>query len=432
VAYDVAARLAEGRPAVADFENFVLAAHVVGYQNPDLTTHAAQVRDLYGTEDGMDLHALASDADALSHLASLARDALQAQAEAMGELASAWQGQAADVAREFLRRHQDSATAVSAAVQEVSGALSSLRDQLWHAVEAKVEATRAIDGRCASARADWLAAAQTVLSGGGDRAVASELVELRVRPFVEGDIGSDWVSAMRTSTDSVSTAYDTAIAAVRPDQLVSFEVPGHLGPAGQPLVASSPARDPHDGTPSVVPSAVQPAVAPTVPAAAVPPTPLAPTSAVQPEVPTAPQAAPSTPGLGDLGAMPALGAGLSGLGRQLTDGIAGLTGAARDALPDEPADEPDEDVETDEKDEADDEQGDQEDEEESNEDGHANLDADPADADRLKSTDALPPPPPPVPTPSPEPLSTDLTPRPPPPARTPCEIAADEVPQVGE
>ena len=62
---DVAARLAEGRPAVDNIGEYVWACHLVGYQNPDLTLHAAQVRDWYGSEDGLDLRALEADRAAL-------------------------------------------------------------------------------------------------------------------------------------------------------------------------------------------------------------------------------------------------------------------------------------------------------------------------------------------------------------------------------
>src|SRR6185437_11079109 len=53
-AFDVAARLAEGRPAVDDVEQYVAACHRLGYQHQDLTMHSAQVRDWYGSEDGLD------------------------------------------------------------------------------------------------------------------------------------------------------------------------------------------------------------------------------------------------------------------------------------------------------------------------------------------------------------------------------------------
>lgn len=446
--FDVTARLAEGGPAVADFETYVAAAHALGYQNPDLTTHTAQLRDVYGTEDGLDLRALESDADALSQLASLADEALQAQAHGIVELAAAWNGQAAESAREFLRRHQDSASAVGAALHEAAAALSTLRDQLWHAVDAKVESLHAIDGRCGAQRGEWLAAAHTVLTGSGDRATASEIVDQRVRPFVEADIASDWVSAMRTSTAAVSTAYDTAIAAVKPDQFTAFGVPGALGPTPPSPHGEAPLVDPPSGASRVAAPAVDTAVAPTVPAAAANPSPALATSA-PPAMPAPVAAAPeppaSAPGLGDLGGMPAMGAGLAGLGRQLTDGMAGLTGAGSDALSggNEPgrADESNKGVDDDEDKDEDDDAGEDLGDEEAADGDHPLGDvaadptdgASPVDTDRSKSTtDPLPPPPPPVPTPSPEPVSTDLTPRQEPPARTPCEIAADEVPQVGE
>ncbi len=408
---------------MADFENYVGAVHVLGYQNPDLTMHSAQVRDLYGTEDGLDLQALEADADALSRLASCAGDAVRAEADGVAALADAWKGQAADSAREFLRRHQDSAAAVSAAVHEAAAAFRALRDQLWHAVDAKVDTVAAIDGRCGPQRAEWLAAAHVVLSGGGDRAAASETVDQKVRPFVEGDIGSDWVSAMHASTASVAGAYDTAIAAVKPDRFIAFEVPGYVGPTSPGPQDVSPSFSSPGSAPT---QALQPAVAQTVPAAAPTSANPAPSPALASDVPISPtlpasavSAAPeppsSSPGLGDLGgAMPAVGAGLSGLGRQLSDGIAGLTGltgAGRDALSED--DEPDLGDQQDEGD--DDEEGDDE-TDESNDSDHATLDGviDPADGeppadpqdlddDLSKSTTDHPPPPA---TPPPAPPAT--------------------------
>ena len=53
--FDAASRLAEGRPAVDTVQDYVWACHLLGYQNPDLTLHASQVRDWYGSEDGIDL-----------------------------------------------------------------------------------------------------------------------------------------------------------------------------------------------------------------------------------------------------------------------------------------------------------------------------------------------------------------------------------------
>ena len=69
---DVAARLAEGRPAVDNIGDYVWACHLLGYQNPDLTLHAAQVRDWYGSEDGLDLRVLDGDCAALQAAAAAA------------------------------------------------------------------------------------------------------------------------------------------------------------------------------------------------------------------------------------------------------------------------------------------------------------------------------------------------------------------------
>ncbi len=64
--FDAASRLAEGRPAVEAFQDYVWACHLLGFQDPDLTLHASQVRDWYGSEDGIDLRALDADCEALS------------------------------------------------------------------------------------------------------------------------------------------------------------------------------------------------------------------------------------------------------------------------------------------------------------------------------------------------------------------------------
>ena len=64
--FDVAARLAEGRPAAERTQTYVQACHAVGYQHPDLTAHGSQVLDWYDTETGLDLRVLDDDSAALS------------------------------------------------------------------------------------------------------------------------------------------------------------------------------------------------------------------------------------------------------------------------------------------------------------------------------------------------------------------------------
>ena len=88
--------------------------------------------------------------------------------------------------------------------------MAALRDELWRAVDAKVGAVLDIDDRRLAQRAEWLAAAQTVTTGAGDRAAASELVDQQIKPFVDNDIRSDWLAAMHRATASVTGAYDAA------------------------------------------------------------------------------------------------------------------------------------------------------------------------------------------------------------------------------
>ena len=55
-----------------------------------------------------------------------------------------------------------------------------------------------------------MAAAQTVTTGAGDRAAASELVDQEVKPFVDNEIRSEWLAAMRSAMAAVMEAYDAA------------------------------------------------------------------------------------------------------------------------------------------------------------------------------------------------------------------------------
>ena len=119
------------------------------------------------------------------------------QSGLVAELSGAWSGRGAAAAREFASRSGQAATAVSAAIRAAADAAAGLRDALWRAVDAKVAAVEAIDGRHRAQRAEWLAAATTVTSGAGDLAAASEIVDQQVKPFVANDIGSDWLAAMR-------------------------------------------------------------------------------------------------------------------------------------------------------------------------------------------------------------------------------------------
>ena len=257
---DVDARLAEGRPAVGNVGDYVWACHLLGYQNPDLTLHAAQVRDWYGSEDGLDLRALDADRAALEAVATAADGARQLQERQIDALADAWQGRGGDASREFLLRHGQASAAAASAVRNAVDALAALREDLWHAVDDKVANAVAIEDRRQSERAQWQAAAQTVTTGAGDRAVASEMVDQQVKPFVDNDIRTDWLTAMQKAMAAVTAAFDAATGALTGESPADFEVPGDLGPSAVPSWSGGTASAGPAGTaPAGWPSQASPA-----------------------------------------------------------------------------------------------------------------------------------------------------------------------------
>lgn len=442
---DVDARLAEGRPAVDNIGDYVWACHLLGYQNPDLTLHPAQVLDWYGTEDGLNLRALEADRAALESVATAAEDARQLQERQLDVLADAWQGRGGEASREFLLRHGETSAAATSAVRNAVDALAALRDDLWCAVDDKVAAAVDIDDRRRAERAQWQAAARTVTTGAGDRAVASELVDQQVKPFVDNDIRSDWLTAMQKAMASVAAAFDAATEALTGESPARFEVPGDLGPSSPPspppsgVMPVESAGTAPAGWSSPVPSAPPAAsmAAPAFPAAPEPPPPAASMPAAAP--PTTPMAAtpsmPAMPSLGEMGGgLPGGAGGLAGLGSQIADAIGGLLNRPDDALPEPPElEEPiidDDEPKPDEPKQDDDEPTPDDDE------------PDEAGAVEEPVEDCSPEepvgeePPEPVPTPPPAPPPPPPTAEPPPDAEqlgaeTPCEIAADELPQAG-
>src|SRR5829696_7328220 len=179
---DIDSRLAQGRPAVDNVGDYVWACHLLGYQNPDLTLHSAQVRDWYSSEDGLDLAALEADRAALESVATAADGARQLQERQLDALTDAWQGRGSDASHDFLLRHGEASAAAASAVRDAVDALAALREDLWRAVDDKVATAIAIDDRRQAERAQWQAATQTVTTGAGDRAIASELVDQQVKP----------------------------------------------------------------------------------------------------------------------------------------------------------------------------------------------------------------------------------------------------------
>lgn len=469
--YDVAARLAQGRSAVDTVQQYVSACHQLGYHHQDLTLHPAQVRDWYSTEDGMDLGALQRGCLSLEAAVRVSQDALSVQDRQVAQMSAVWQGVGGETARDFLRRHGDASAAVAAAVRTASEALVALREDLWRAVSTKVDTVVAIEARAAGSRAEWLTAATAVTTGVGDLSGASELVDGAVEPFVDNSIRGDWLAAMQAAVASVNAAYERAVREIQAEQPPTFDIPGDLGPVWSPP-ASVCDDEPRCEAPagrevSLAPAATAPsgwsggtaapvaAAAPPPPPAtfappaafAPPPAPAALAAPVEPPVAPPPAAAPPLP-LGGMGsAIPDMGGGLSGLGQQFADTLSGLLGGAGGGLlgganaagaegempglpePDlpEPDLEPeeesqdDEDLQEEEKDEVvEPEEADLLPVDEAVVTGEAASEADPCE---------------PAPAPTPAPLPAEPLPPPAEPVaaeQTPCEIAADEVPQVGE
>jgi hypothetical protein len=450
---DVAARLAEGRSAVEHTQTYVQACHQLGYQQPDLTTHAAQVAEWYDTEAGLDLRVLDDDCAELRAAVNAIDEALWVQRTQVTELAAAWRGPGADTAARFLQRHSDAAAEVAAHVRAAAEGCAALRDNVWQLVDGKVASTVAIDERRPAERPAWLAAAHTVTTGVGDRSAAEELVRQQVTPYVDSDIRTDWLAAMRSTAASVAESYDAVIHALTYAPEVCFDVPGDLGPARQPVVEEPPLPSP--AAPAAPETSLPADPVPTVPAAAAAsPPPIA-------EVPPALSSdglynSPSLPpdlaaplgdagglssGAGNLGGLGGIAGGIGGVVGQIVDTIGGLLGslvdgfgdpaASDDSLVDDPFD-PDDPL-------ADDDAAD----EAEPAGAAAEADADP-DKPAEQLTDSPTPPadavgepavqqdaPPPIgPSPPADELSAAAGPRPE--GSTPCEIAEDELPQAGQ
>ncbi len=237
--FDVALRLADGLAAVDDIQTYVSACGLRGYQDPDLTSHGAQVRDWYGSEDGLDLQALDADCAALRAAAEYADQAARLAQQQAGSLSGAWTGTGADAAADFLRRHCDSSVALAQAVHAAAETCAGLRDELWRIVDRRVEATMTVARTAEAHRGVWLAACRSVLAGNFGKEV-TEVVETQVKAFVHGVVRGDWVSAMQSATAGTVGAYRTAIDAIRPGH-VRFDVPGELGPPA--ATADTPKRE---------------------------------------------------------------------------------------------------------------------------------------------------------------------------------------------
>lgn len=227
---DVAARLAEGLPAVEHTQTYLRACEQIGYRHPDLTGDPAQIRDWYDSEEGLDLHALDADCAGLRAAGSVVTEALRLQRDQLNILATAWTGPGSDAAVAFLRRHCEIAGAVVTEVRAAAQRCESLRDNLWQLVDARVAATTAIDDRTLAQRPAWLAAAAAVTT----EARAREVVDQQVKPYVDNDIRQDWRTAMLSTRAAMTAAYDMVTDRFAAASRAYFEIPGDFGAPGRP------------------------------------------------------------------------------------------------------------------------------------------------------------------------------------------------------
>jgi hypothetical protein len=458
--FDVAGRLAQGRPAVEHTQTYVQACHALGYQHPDLTAHGSQVLEWYDTETGLDLRVLDDDSASLRAALNTIDEALWQQRVQVTEIAAAWTGSGAESATRFLQRHCDAAAQVAARVHAAADGYAALRDKLWQLVDGKAATAIAIDDRRVGERSAWLAAAHTVTAGAGNRS-AEDLVRQHVTPYVDNDIRTDWLTAMRSAAASVEASYDAAVDALSATREACFEIPGELGPSGPPVFDKQFDSHPAAATMPMTPS--PPEIAPTVPAAAStpmsappPPPPAAGTLDDVPPVPpdlAAPlgDAAGLPGGAGDLGSIGGLAGSIGGVVGKIVDGIGGLLGSladgfsgasgSADPLLDDPLDDDDplgdDGVETAADDQPDDTAADVADDTTDTEppgsDENTEVPAenpattsDPTGEPMAQQAgpppDAAPPPPDSPPAPA----------APQPDGSTPCEIAEDQLPQAGQ
>jgi hypothetical protein len=448
---DVAERLAEGRLAVERTQRYVRACGALGYEHPDLTSHPSQILDWYDTEDGLDLRALDSDCAQLRAASAAATDALGMQQAQLAGLAAAWTGPGADSAFRFLERHCDAASTVANELRAAAQRCESLRDNLWYLLDAKVSTAIAIDGRSAAQRSAWLAAADTVATGVGDRPTAEDVVHQQITPHVDTDIRNDWLDSMRSTLAGVATSYDMVTDRMAATPAVQFEFPGDLGPGLDTLPPAATAAP--VAVAPVAPAAAFSSLPPDpVPAknASAPPPPQLPLTPPAPEVGTAPGDTSAMPtAAGDLG-------GLGGLASRIVDAMGGLLGSAANPLGDSSTldDSPGtknpfgEDAFNDDRNDDDDEHDDGEDHDDDDkpddkvddpdqpeaaapDDAAAPLNPPPADGQPPTAPLIEQQPPAQPPSGGSVPQVNGSAPQPPE-GSTPCEIAADALPQAGQ
>lgn len=104
-----------------------------------------QIHDWYYAEDGLRLDILDADAAALTAASAGAEEALRIHREALDLLSHSWRGGSGSGAGEFLARQSAAAAEIVTSLRSAAAALTALRAGLEHLVDAKVDAARSGD-----------------------------------------------------------------------------------------------------------------------------------------------------------------------------------------------------------------------------------------------------------------------------------------------
>ena len=370
----------------ADIADLAAACQAVGTG----AVSAVRIRELAGAEDGLRLDALEADAAALAGAAAIAGEALETARAVGGFLAQAWRSATGSAASEFLRRQCASGGVVVEQLAAAADTLRRLREDIAQQVQTRETATASIGARIGEP-ALWLAAARAVSSGrAGPDAVG--IVTGQIAPFLDTAVAGEWAPAVESATAGVTAAYRRATSALADREPVRFDTPTMPAPASAP--PSAPAS-----------------ASPAQPASAPPPV----------GAPFSAPPIPSIPPLPDFGGPAAvLGGALLPLVTAIAAVLGGHSGSpgAEEPPPSRGATAPSGESEP------------------TPQTPPATEPESEPEAKLEPETKTQPGPAEPVTAPSPAPLAAEAPESPPvppkvEPQRTPCEIAADELPQVG-
>ena len=386
--HDVAARLRDGQAALDDLQKCVDACGLAGYR----------LIDVYGSEDGLDLIALDADADALRAAAVRADAAAELVRAQPGRLSEAWRGPAGEQAADLVGGHAAAAARLASAVRLAAEACTTLGLELWRIVDARVARTQTVAG---AVRPEWL---------------TGEIAGEELKAFAHNIILGEWTATMRRADDDARAVYRRAITTLDAAGPIGFAVPGPLStgapPAPAPTVPAPPPTVPASTAPPTIPAPVLPLLpTPQVPHASPIPLDTYGSGPLQPPVPpmSAPAALPSMP-------MPDLSGGPPTMPHFASEEL---------GTPEKPVPESHGDSEKPETDKPEPDKP-EPDKPEPDKPEPDKPESEPSPETPPDAAPELPvPPPEPAPVPAPQPAPE------PEPSATPCEIAADQLPQVG-